>query len=189
MSDAKGQHEPSMEEILASIRRIIAEDGDASPAAASAPAAGPAPAPSAAAAPMPPPRAPVDEVLELTEVVEEDGSVVKFGAKQQPQPGPPPPETEPIFELDPEAPAPEEDEETRLLSPKAADASAASLSQLLSRERDELPLGAHGRTLEDIVRELLRPLLKTWLDDNLPPLVERLVQDEIRRLVRDAHGR
>ena len=46
-------------------------------------------------------------------------------------------------------------------------------------EERELPLGAVNRTLEDMVRELLRPMLKEWLDDNLPPLVERLVRDEI----------
>ena len=59
MSDAKDQHEPSMEEILASIRRIISEDGD--PAAATAQA--PAPQPAAAGA---------DDVLVLTEEVEDE---------------------------------------------------------------------------------------------------------------------
>src|SRR5260370_10163268 len=100
MSDAKGQqHEPSMEEILASIRRIIAEDGDtAAPAAAPAaeadgvaPAPAPAPPPVAApapklttapapAAPAPAKPAPVDDILELTEVVESDGSVASLSA-------------------------------------------------------------------------------------------------------------
>jgi uncharacterized protein len=42
----------------------------------------------------------------------------------------------------------------------------------------------NGRTLEDLVRELLRPMLKTWLDDNLPSLVERLVRAEIERVSR-----
>ena len=40
-----------------------------------------------------------------------------------------------------------------------------------------------GPTLEDMVREELRPLLKTWLDTNLPALVERLVRAEIERVV------
>ena len=52
-----------------------------------------------------------------------------------------------------------------------------------------MPLGNADRTLEDIVRELLRPMLKDWLDDHLPPMVERLVQDEIARLVSEAQGR
>ncbi len=42
----------------------------------------------------------------------------------------------------------------------------------------------NARTLEDLVREMLRPLLKTWLDDNLPGMVERLVRAEIERVAR-----
>ena len=42
----------------------------------------------------------------------------------------------------------------------------------------------NARTLEDLVREMLRPLLKAWLDDNLPGLVERLVRAEIERVSR-----
>ena len=42
----------------------------------------------------------------------------------------------------------------------------------------------NGRTLEDLVREMLRPMLKVWLDDNLPSMVERLVRSEIERVSR-----
>jgi len=42
----------------------------------------------------------------------------------------------------------------------------------------------NARTLEDLVREMLRPMLKTWLDDNLPTIVERLVRAEIERVSR-----
>ena len=42
----------------------------------------------------------------------------------------------------------------------------------------------NARTLEDLVREMLRPMLKGWLDDNLPGLVERLVRAEIERVSR-----
>jgi cell pole-organizing protein PopZ len=42
----------------------------------------------------------------------------------------------------------------------------------------------NARTLEDLVREMLRPLLKNWLDDNLPGMVERLVRAEIERVSR-----
>ena len=42
----------------------------------------------------------------------------------------------------------------------------------------------NARTLEDLVREMLRPMLKTWLDDNLPGIVERMVRTEIDRVSR-----
>ena len=42
--------------------------------------------------------------------------------------------------------------------------------------------------LERVMRDLLRPMLKTWLDDNLPPLVERLVRTEIERVARGSRG-
>jgi hypothetical protein len=81
----------------------------------------------------------------------------------------------------------------RLLSNNTAAASVAALAQLVVRgQRDkgaELPLGAMHRTLEDMVLDLMRPMLKDWLDEHLPTLVQRLVQDEIGRLVRDAQGR
>src|SRR5260221_11082536 len=96
MSDAKGQqHEPSMEEILASIRRIIAEDGDTTaPAAESAAPIGAAPANAASA----------DDILELTDVVEPDGSVVSLNAAPaRPEPAPPPPPPPPLREPAPSA--------------------------------------------------------------------------------------
>jgi uncharacterized protein len=40
----------------------------------------------------------------------------------------------------------------------------------------------NGRTLQDLVRDMLRPMLKSWLDDNLPTLVERLVLAEIEQM-------
>jgi len=46
----------------------------------------------------------------------------------------------------------------------------------------------NARTLEDLVREMLRPMLKTWLDDNLPGMVERLVRAEIERVSRGRVG-
>jgi uncharacterized protein len=187
MSEAKGQHEPSMEEILASIRRIIAEDGDA-------------PAPADKPAPEKPAKR-EEEVLELTEVVEEDGSVVSLSAgaakkqaaepptKRAAEPPPPPPEPEPEPMMDKS-----ESEEDRLVSETTAAASMAALSQLssLTAQRaqiSDVPLGDANRTLLDVVRELLRPMLKEWLDTNLPPLVERLVQEEIRRVSKEILSR
>jgi len=64
----------------------------------------------------------------------------------------------------------------------AAGASMGALVQVLSQRQTQIYRG--GPTLEDIVREELRPLLKTWLDENLPPLVERAVRTEIERVTR-----
>lgn len=198
MSDAKGQHEPSMEEILASIRRIIAEDNDApvtaddQAGADAKPALPAAPAAAVAAQAAVPAAAKEDDVLELTEVVEEDPPVASNDAVATPSH----PE-EPVMSADAEMPEPHAAagtaaERERLLSNTTAAASVAALSQLVVRgPRDksgELPLGAVDRTLEDMVREFLRPLLKDWLDEHLPQLVERLVKDEIARLVREAQG-
>ncbi len=43
-------------------------------------------------------------------------------------------------------------------------------------------LSQNGRTLDDLVCEMLQPMLKSWLDDNLPSLVERLIRAEIERV-------
>jgi len=66
-----------------------------------------------------------------------------------------------------------------LISPvtsAAVDSAFNSLAQTV--------LVQNGRTLEDLVREMLRPMLKAWLDDNLPGMVERLVRAEIERVSR-----
>jgi cell pole-organizing protein PopZ len=175
MSESKGQHEPSMEEILASIRRIIAEDGEQP--AATPTAAAPAPTP-----PPAPPAAKAEEILELTEVIEEE------------HPEPPPFAPEPPKAEAP-APPPAADGAGRLVSEAAAAASIAALSQIHQlgpqeeKRMSDIPLGEGQRTIEDMVREMLRPLLKEWLDSNLPHLVERVVQDEVGRLVRDSQKR
>jgi cell pole-organizing protein PopZ len=175
MSESKGQHEPSMEEILASIRRIIAEDGEQPDAAAPAPAA---------AAPQPAPAAKGEEILELTEVVQEEQA-----AADPPKLGPTPVAPEP----DP-PPSPTADAE-RLVSEAAAAASLAALAQIRQlgprndQRMSDIPMGEGQRTIEDMVREMLRPLLKEWLDSNLPHLVERVVQEEVSRLVRDVQRR
>jgi cell pole-organizing protein PopZ len=59
----------------------------------------------------------------------------------------------------------------------------SSLLRTLEAGRAAPAVHRGGPTLEDIVREEMRPLLKAWLDSNLPPLVERLVRAEIERLV------
>jgi uncharacterized protein len=181
MSDAKGQqHEPSMEEILASIRRIIAEDGETT----AEPAAGAPEAAPAAAEPH-------EDILELTDVVEPDGSVVSLTTAAKAEPGPPPPPP-PLREVEPDA-EPADDE--GIVSAATAAASVAAFSQIASlssraepRARN-LGIGAGDLTLEALVREELRPILKDWLDQYLPDMVERLVQEEITRLVRDVQRR
>ncbi len=44
--------------------------------------------------------------------------------------------------------------------------------------------GAERRSLDEIAEDMLRPMLREWLDDNLPTLVERLVREEIERVAR-----
>ncbi len=72
-----------------------------------------------------------------------------------------------------------------LLAPEAAAAAALSVGSLvrtLAAGRST-QVYAGGPTLEDMVRAELRPLLKGWLDEHLPPMVERLVRAEIERVV------
>lgn len=170
-----------MEEILASIRRIISED---EPAAAPEPFEVP-PAPELAPAPAVA-RVEQEDVLELTEKVPEpitlsdavethgDLDVAPFvAAEVQASPAP---EPEPVEAFAPTAPADMES----LLSPPAAEAASTAFGQL-SRT---IQMPAEGRTLEDVVRELLRPLLKSWLDDNLPGIVQTAVNEEVERLSR-----
>ena len=79
-----------------------------------------------------------------------------------------------------------EPEEEILVSDPAADATAGAFTQL----SENVPsvhgvlMGGGQRTLDELVKELLKPMLKAWLDENLPPLVERLVKREIAKLGR-----
>ena len=136
MGDA--QPDPSMEEILASIKRVIAEDGRATAEPATTAARGRR---IRAAAPVAPPPAD-DDVLELDEPITE---------------GP------------------------TLLSDNAAAASRERLATLSAlRQRGEAP--ADPGALEAVVREMLKPMLKDWLDANLPEIVEQLVAREVARI-------
>ncbi len=66
-----------------------------------------------------------------------------------------------------------------LLSPQADEAVTAAFEALSAS------LALQGAELaENMTREILRPMLKTWLDENLPSLVERLVRAEIQRVAR-----
>lgn len=68
-----------------------------------------------------------------------------------------------------------------LLSPSVDAVVAAAFESL-----GDMVLPAHERTVEDLVKEILRPMLKEWLDANLPDIVERLVRAEIERVSRTA---
>ncbi|MFD2251183.1 hypothetical protein FHS82_000335 [Pseudochelatococcus lubricantis] len=77
-----------------------------------------------------------------------------------------------------DAARPAQDDEPLLST--SANATAASAFESLS----SVVLSRNPRTLDDLVQDMLRPLLKTWLDENLPPLVEKLVRAEIERITR-----
>ena len=195
MSAQPKQNEPSMEEILASIRRIIADDDKpAAPAEADAEVA----VEPVALAPVPesepePVAEPEDDVLDLgTEAnrVEDPAPVaasddVDFAEPvvAQPMPAPEPepvqPAPQPIsFVPPPLQPAPQLDMAS-LISDQAGAAVHNAFGALANTV-----LSNNARTLEDLVKDMLKPMLKTWLDDNLPGMVERLVRAEIERVAR-----
>ncbi|CAN5717252.1 pole-organizing protein PopZ [soil metagenome] len=161
-----------MEEILASIRRIISED-DAPAEAAPAPE----PEPVAEEPPV------EDDVLELTDPIEPPSPVESMGdidvysPEPEPEPTPPPPPPpEPVS-----TPSFSRDEQVEnLVGDHAANLAATAFGSLSSA----LLMPKDGRTLEDVVRELLRPLLKEWLDQNLPRIVEAKVEEEVHRIAR-----
>ena len=228
--------EPSMEEILASIRRIIADDETKTPAAEQSPAAKPAPVAAAAAKPAPiggaagssamtsePPKpaaktasnsqddidalladfdapaapaaigpksaAPEDDVLELTD---------DMALPDMPEPTFDKVEPANDLEFNEVAMASERRYPAAAERPSGAgrgSVDAFATPEMLSQSTvsavesafnslANTVLSNNARTLEDLVREMLRPMLKSWLDDNLPGLVERIVKAEIERVSR-----
>ena len=158
---AQRAHEPSMEEILASIRNIIADD----------PAKGGTPKPQQTPGPMP-------QIVRSNDIGASylDAS----GASQRPEANAPTvvwrrPQA---VEAEPAADALEPSEDA-LLSPEANEAVALSFGALSAN------LEVRSAELADgMVRDMLRPMLKQWLDENLPAVVERLVREEIQRVAR-----
>ena len=220
-----------MEEILASIRRIIADEDTGKPKAAAAPPPAPKPQPAVVAArpvpppaPPPPPKpapAPANNQSDI------DAMLADIDSKTPPKPAavvPPPVVAPPADILDlteamatPPAPSPgpaaafrtidaasdvffaEASPDSRLperperpMSPPPAASdyqgliSNATVSAVDSAFNSlaHTVLGNNARTLEDLVKEMLRPMLKGWLDDNLPNMVERIVRAEIERVSR-----
>ena len=245
------QQEPSMEEILSSIRRIIADEGSAEEGAQD-PAGGDRDADELAQGFE---DAADEDVLELTEVVREDGEVIELdrtmaqpqsiepwpvaaspGEPDQPEPGPDEPDqpepgpdepdwasggavpaalrrdlatsgwavAEPPTEHAAQSPTDIQDDEMEehptamqnkkgiesLVSDRAAGAATgafARLSQAVQRTPPELAIADDaGRTVEQFIEDMMRPLLHDWLDQNLPALVERIVQKEIQKISRRA---
>lgn len=182
-----------MEEILASIRRIISED-EAPADAGEAPSVQPAPELAAEAPPAPEPQAPPparpepvavaprveptiiedepeeDDALELTQKVETVGDLDVL-APSAAEPAPPAPAA---------APSPV----STLVSERAATAAASAFGQLSAA----IAMPREGRTLEDVVRELLTPLLQQWLDENLPRITQEAVEAEVARIARGRVG-
>lgn len=148
--------EPSMEEILSSIKRIIAEEGDAAVTTRGRRGTRPAPKPAGFD------DADEDEVLELSEPVTEKAPPVVA------LPVDPAPAVDAPKSADP------------ILSDRAAQASRGQL-EALSRMvvKPEVP---GSDTLEGLVRELIKPMLRDWLDANLPQIVETMVSREISRI-------
>lgn len=205
--------EPSMEEILASIRRIIADDETNAPvtdqtssgktAASAAASSGVAAGGSQKAAPnsqddidalmadfeapAAPKPAPADDVLELTD---------DMALPDMPEPAFQPVEAANDLEFNEVAMASERRypaveraaSEGRggmdAFSPEMLSQSTVSAVESAFSSLANTVLSNNARTLEDLVREMLRPMLKSWLDDNLPGLVERIVKAEIERVSR-----
>ena len=216
MSQSAKAQEPSMEEILASIRRIIADEDPAKPPAKPASGAPPAAPRMPLAAPLAPPSQPSkaaarpapapsmkqtdvdamlagldappggdaaakDDVLDLTESMAEPRSGAPGFKTIDGQP-------DVVFSDDPAVPEPRAADNSRrpaapgasgLLSSSATDAVNSAFNTLA-----HTVLVQNARTLEDLVREMLRPMLKAWLDDNLPGMVERIIKSEIERVSR-----
>ncbi|MGN6308819.1 MAG: DUF2497 domain-containing protein [Xanthobacteraceae bacterium] len=229
--------EPSMEEILASIRRIIADDETKTPAAEQSAAAKSAPVASA-----PKPAAVADAAGSSAMTGQSASEPPKPAAKAVPNsqddidalladfdaPAAPVAATKPaapeedVLELTddmalPDMPEPSFDKvepandlefnEVAMASERRYAAAAerptsagrvgmdAFAPEMLSQSTvsavesafnslANTVLSNNARTLEDLVREMLRPMLKSWLDDNLPGLVERIVKAEIERVSR-----
>jgi cell pole-organizing protein PopZ len=206
---AKSQ-EPSMEEILASIRRIIADD-DASksaqrPPEPPKPAPRPAPPPRimpepereaeptmqqvAAEPELPEPDAEHDQASDILDLTESMTSpALNEDTPATPQFHKIEGFSDVTFDEMEQKPAPVARTDTANLRSGVGDngllskTTAAAVDSAFNTLAQTV-LVQNARTLEDLVREMLRPMLKAWLDDNLPSMVERLVRAEIERVAR-----
>ena len=176
-----GAPDPSMEDILASIRKILNEDEQAAVTSQAAPAG-------------PEPDGPVLLTADMMIAPPEPARLppVEAGEGMARQPTPPA-EPEPM-QMEPEPPAqpsavpppePPQLAGAGLVAPAAAAAAMAAFGQLTRAVAQDRGAGISrsGLSIEDVVREELRPLLKEWLDTHLPTITERLVRAEIERVM------
>jgi len=193
------QHEPTMEEILASIRKIISEDAPEAPAPEAAPAA----APSMPAAPLPV----HDDVLELTQEVE---AAPVYVAPPPPAPMPVPAEDLVFENVVPPAPAEHADifsDHTRKAMEDAFDsipeepaaapppsrsaplapvdgASVENVFERAVRESFEPVLQKYLSDNSAAVIDRMKPLIREWMDEHFPALLEGAVRAEVERVVK-----
>jgi len=222
MSQPAKAQEPSMEEILASIRRIIADDdsGKAAKAAEAAPAnppPAPKPVPPPVAAsprpappPLPPSRPSTPSAPPPLASKPSDAPSAFVPSEPKPAAKPATPPAADVLDLTEQmaaptfrtidaasdvvfaergADVPSEPARPTLSPPATTDFGLISGSTRAAVDNAfnslaHTVLGNNARTLEDLVKEMLRPMLKSWLDDNLPGLVERIVRAEIERVSR-----
>lgn len=181
--DTKDDNEPSMEEILASIRKIIADDTLGSKK-------------DEKRAPKPEPKVAVPEPVD---VVEEDEDVLDLASVATVQSAP----AEVMVEMEEDLPEMTFEPAPVVMPPPVAVAAPAPVqtvaaledriisdnagsfvSQAFATLSRHTAMPAVGRSLEDVVVELIRPMLRGWIDDNLPAIVEKLVKTEIERVAR-----
>jgi cell pole-organizing protein PopZ len=219
MSDPKNAGDPSMDDILASIRKIISDD-EARVQMTNQRTSGPqAPGQAARLSVVPSPEPELksrsdgqDDVLLLTEDLMEDpkaplrpADVVLAPPNLQPTrpverpvetllPAEPPNLDKTVARASERARAPVVSPDASLIDRSAAGAAADAFARLNQAVQESVPLpaaadpglqiGGKPQTIEDLVKDMLRPMLKEWLDRNLPGVVERYVEREIVRLTR-----
>lgn len=192
------EKEPTMEEILASIRRIISEDADEPPRAEQdrGPDAAPVADPEATEQPADEPAAQDDgrtdeaegaaDILELTDRVEPEAQAPAAegdASEDDPSEAGSRAEDEDDAEERWDGPDPRTVEQLldeRLVSDQAERRAGASFAELSAMMVGGYEGSSH--TLEGLVREMLKPMLKAWLDENLPRIVEEIVEGEVQRI-------
>jgi uncharacterized protein len=191
MSEARSaNNDPSMDDILASIRKIISDDEaraqvgrQQAPNQSTHPTVVPSAGPQSNAAGR-------DDVLLLTDLIEEPGSGT---ADARPAPAPLP-RIDPAQAAEMPQPSVEPPPGEALVGSGVVGAASSAFARLNQAVQESVPqpaahepgpsIDGNGKTIEDLVKEMLRPMLKEWLDRNLPPMVERFVEREIVRLTR-----